>query len=157
MVETITIVIVVTIMIIIGIVFWNRVQGSDLQKTAKEAEELSVIEIAKTVADMPELRCYTKEVTTVNCFDLYRLYAFNRTMHDPKTKDAAMSYYSNYFKKSRITFEQTYPFSQTFNITIYDNNISNTTKLQIKIPIIIQDPITQRNGFGNIIVEGYYR
>ncbi len=162
-VETIAVVIIIIILIIIGIAFWGNVKKSDVQQTAAESQDLSVVEISKYLNEMPEFNCYQSGVEDVNCVDLYKILAFNATMNnrsDPAAQaraDKFFAFYRPYFKNSRIVFEQIYPAQSAFNITIYDNNISNTTTRQIYLPVIIKDSITGRNNFGVVIVDGYYR
>lgn len=143
-----------------GIVFWNKLQRQDIIALQRQSQDLSVVELAKVAAELPELKCYSgSETSKVNCFDWYKVIAFNQSINgdDAATRQKMFNFYKNYFKDSRITIEQTYP--EEKNITIYDNNISSKTTLQISIPIVIEknnqrNPITT---FGMIVVEGYYR
>jgi hypothetical protein len=156
--ESIAIVIIVILLIIIGIVFWNKLKMQDIKELKRVQEEMNTIELAKITSELPELRCYTSEATTkVNCFDWYKLLAFNKTMNDPATHDRMMLFYNGYFGNSRITIQQLYP--DEVNITLYSFNITSQTTQLISIPIIIEKN-NERNPirtFGYILVEGYYR
>lgn len=158
MAESVAVVIIIIFLLVIGIVFWSGIRRDDIKTTQIEYQDLSVIELAKIAAELPELRCYSSNVVTkVNCFDWYKILALNKTMHDPVLKKDVFEYYNYYFKNSRITIKQIYP-NET-SIVLYDNNISKTTSLQISIPIIIEKNYGRegRKGFGLLIVEGYYR
>jgi hypothetical protein len=158
--ETVAIVVIVIVLLMVGIVFWSNIRKLDVQKIDRTTEELSVIELSKIVSELPELRCYNANIVTkINCFDYYKLLAFNRTINneaDPLYLQTQRMY-SGYFRNSRITFRQVYP--EDMSITIYDENISAQRSLQIMIPIVIEHRLdrTGTNAFGMIIVEGYYR
>lgn len=158
MAESIAVVVIIIFLLVIGIVFWAGIRKDDIKTTNLEYQDLSVIELAKVAAELPELRCYnTNIVTKVNCFDWYKILAMNKTMNDPALKAQVFDYYNYYFKNSRITIQEVYP-NET-SVVIYNNNISKTTTLQISIPIIIEKNYGRvgRKSFGLLIVEGYYR
>jgi hypothetical protein len=144
----------VVVLLIMGIAFYSKVQGRNADKLAQKAQDLAVIELAKTASELPEFKCFTQDVAKVNCFDYYKILAFNATIREPGMSD----YYYNYFKSSRITFQQIYP--EEWNITIYNYNISAQRSLIISIPILIEKNLGRsdvQDGFGFIIVEGYYK
>jgi hypothetical protein len=156
--ESIAIIVIVTILLIIGIAFWNRMKGGDIKDVRTEVEELAVIDLAKVVTELPELRCSYTSVAAVNCFDYYKLLAFSDAMFnitDQPTMTRMFNYYNQYFAKSKITVLMIYPTRQ--NITLYNNNLSSTSKLQIKIPVIIRDDIHDRTSFGMVAVEEYFK
>jgi len=160
MAESIAVVIIIIFLLVIGIVFWSGINRDDIKTSQLEYQDLSVIELAKIAAELPELRCYnTNVVTKVNCFDWYKILAMNYSMNSPSSTNKAQvfDYYNYYFKNSRITIQQIYP--NDTSVVIYNNNISKQTTLQISIPIIIEKNYGRegRKGFGLLIVEGYYR
>ena len=155
--ESVAVVIVVIFLLIIGIVFWKNSQKQDITQMVSDSEDLDIITLAKVASELPELKCYSTEtVTKINCFDYYKILALNKTMGDPATRDAAFQFYNNYFHRSRITFQQLYPTEE--NITIYDNNVSATRSIKIRIPIVLEKNLGREGikTFGMIIVEGYY-
>ena len=155
--ESVAVVIVVIFLLIIGIVFWKNSQKQDITQIVSDSEDLDIITLSKVASELPELKCYSPEtVTKINCFDYYKILALNKTMGDPATRDAAFQFYNNYFHRSRITFQQLYPTEE--NITIYDNNVSATRSIKIRIPIVLEKNLGREGikTFGMIIVEGYY-
>jgi hypothetical protein len=152
--ESTAVIIVVIILLVIGIVFWNKVNGSDIQKLSSQSQELSTIEIANAVSELPELKCSESGVDKVKCLDWHKIIAMNDTINNPADKKAYL-FYNNYFKNSKITVRELYPYER--NITIYDANLSKSTKtLLIPIPISIKNYITKETDYGLIVVEGYY-
>ena len=157
--ETVAIVIIVMILLVVGIVFWNKLERKDIVDNSRSTDELFVIEISNTISELPELKCSKSLVQQPNCFDLYKILALNYSINgnaDPVLKDTMKRYYTDYFRTSKITFQQVYP--TTFNITIYDYEMVNATRTHlITVPITIEDTINKRTGFGVIYVEGYIR
>ncbi len=154
--ETVAIVIIVVILLILGLVFWNKISTGDVREITRERQELSVIDIAKIVQEMPEFRCSSTSSEKANCFDRYKILAFKKSFDGGNTQNTEMfSLYSDYFLESRISFREIYPDEET--IIIYDSNITNQTTKQIDIPINIYDPITKQYSFGLITIEGFYK
>jgi hypothetical protein len=152
--EGIAVVIIIIVLLVIGIAFWTNINREEIQEMNTDIEELGVVELAKIVSELPELRCYTSNtVTKVNCFDYYKLLAMQSKMRDTKYAN----YYYNYFKSSKIIFQEVYPGNMT--LIVYDTNTSSRTSPRIYIPIIIENR-TGREGiknFGMLIVEAYYK
>jgi hypothetical protein len=161
--ESIAVIIVVIILLVIGITFWRVLHMEDIKDTADLSSEYSVIELSKTVMELPELKCYAAQsVSKVNCFDYYKIKAMEEKIIDPNDR-SAFNYYSNYFKHSTITFSILYPDldgNVNSEIILYDNAIPDAVKtLDIVIPIIIEKKLDKAGikYFGTITVEGYYK
>jgi hypothetical protein len=153
--ETVAVVVIVIILLIIGIAFWGRVSNSDIEDINTQSQELSVIEIANTVSELPELKCYEAGVNKVKCLDMYKIRSMNESMNNVEV----FKYYNSYFKNSKIIIMKLYPNVNTMeeNITIYDAKLNNNTKtLQISLPVNIVDGVEKTTFYGLIIVEGYY-
>jgi hypothetical protein len=157
--ETTAIIIIVIILLVIGIVFWSKVNRSNVTDIQTQSNELSVIEIANMIPELPELKCYESGVNKVKCLDWYKVLAMNASINDPNDK-TAFEFYNTYFKNSRITIKRIYPevgTSDISNITIYDAKLNTSTRtLLISIPVNIKDYIAKETFYGMIIVEGYY-
>ncbi|MGV8172154.1 MAG: hypothetical protein ACP5OA_05690 [Candidatus Woesearchaeota archaeon] len=154
--ETVAVTIIVIILLVLGIVFWNKISNSNVEEVVIQSQELSVIEIANVVSDLPELQCSESGVNKAKCLDMYKIRAMNISMDIPEVR----KYYNEYFKNSRITIMKVYPEPDPAyeNITIYDAQLNNTARtLQISLPINIYDSVQDSTIYGLIIVEGYYR
>jgi hypothetical protein len=151
--ESTAVVIIIVIMLVLGIVFWNKVSNSGIMSIQSQSQELSVIETANTVPEMPELKCYESKVDQVKCLDWYKILAMSNATNDTNSK--AFEYYNYYFKNSKITVMKIYP--EEGNVTIYDAKLNNNKRtLRIPIPVNIRDYVTDRTYYGLILVEGYY-
>jgi hypothetical protein len=153
--ETVAVVVIVIILLIISIAFWSRISSSDIEDIKTQSQELSVIEIANIVSELPELKCYESGVNKAKCLDMYKIISMNESMKN----DEVFKYYNNYFTNSKITIMKIYPNVETSteNITIYDAKLNNNIRtIQISIPINILDIVRKETIYGLIIVEGYY-
>jgi len=155
--ETTAVIAIVIILLVIGIVFWNKVSNSNVSDIRTQSQELSVIEIANMVPELTELKCYESGVNKVKCLDWYKILAMNKSINDKNNKDVFL-FYNDYFKNSKITISVVYPdVLGNNNITIYDARLNNSTKtLLISIPVNIRDYVNKETFYGTIIVEGYY-
>ncbi|HYD03196.1 MAG TPA: hypothetical protein VEC16_02755 [Alphaproteobacteria bacterium] len=151
--ESVAVIVIVIIMLVIGITFWSKVSNSDIEEVNTQANELSVIEIANSVSEMSEFKCYDSNVNKVKCVDYYKV----KSMGDlTQQRGDVYQYYSNYFQNSKITIQILYPHAE--NITLYDANLSNSTKsLLIPVPVNVKNYISRQTYYGLIVVEGYYR
>ena len=154
--ETTAVIAIVIILLVIGIVFWSNVSKSNVTDIQTQSQELSVIEMANTVPELTELKCYESSVNKVKCLDWYKILAMNKSINNPDDKSVFL-FYNNYFKNSKITISRIYPVVSDNNITIYDAKLGNSTKsLLISIPVNIKDYVTGETYYGTVIVEGYY-
>jgi ribosomal protein L7/L12 len=157
--ETTAVIIIVIILLVIGIVFWNNVNSSDIKSMQSQSQELSVIEIANIVSELPELKCYDSGVNKYNCIDWYKVKAMSESINNTEDK-SVLEYYNNYFKNSKIMIIKIYP--EEGNITLYDAKLNNSSKKLINIPVNIRDyksadgRLVKETVYGMIIVEGYY-
>jgi hypothetical protein len=152
--ETTAVIIIVIILLIVGIIFWNHVNSRDVQQLSAQSQELSVIEIANIVPELPEMKCYESGVSAIKCLDWYKILAMNSTINNPSDRKT-YEFYNNYFKNSKITIKETYP--DDVNVTIYDAKLANSTiTLLIPIPVNIKNYVTGQTGYGLVIIEGYY-
>jgi hypothetical protein len=156
--ESVAIVIIVVILLVIGIAFWNKFNQEDTKQTITESQDNAVVDLAKTASELPEFKCYrTERVASVNCFDWYKINALALAMSDPETKQKTFEFYRNYFGSSRITFEELYP--EEINVTVFDNNVTAQRAPKIYIPVVFENNLGNRafTTFGWVVVESYIR
>lgn len=156
--ESIAVIIIIIILLFVGIVFWNKNSTNDINKMEEQANELSVIEIANLVPELPEIKCNELSVNRVKCIDYYKLKALSEALNITQINNyKTFEYYNYYFKNSKITISQVYPENTAFNITLYDAKLSSSTKtLLISLPINIKNYVNKTTSYGFIIVESYY-
>jgi hypothetical protein len=176
--ESVAVTIIVIVLLILGVVFWNNVSSSDIEGIGIQTQELSVIEIANLVPDLPELQCSESGVSQVKCLDKYKAFAmngvtradYNTSIIIPEMHSRMLKYYNEYFGNSKITLMTIYPAPATDpnnpngniydEIVLYDvnhNEKSNPRTIQISLPVNIYNVVAGTTEYGLIIVEGYYK
>ncbi|MFH1649446.1 MAG: hypothetical protein ABIA93_02770 [Candidatus Woesearchaeota archaeon] len=144
--ETIAIIIVVIIMLVLGLVFYSRIQGENVQEKQSTYRGLNAVQVARVVGTLPELTCTRGVAQDTTCVDIVKARIF---------KTAAENDYVAYQRligDAQITVYETYPTKR--NISIYNRTV-NGSYSSIKIPIIIHDPVNRTNSFGYVQVNTY--
>jgi len=155
--ETTAVVIIIIIMLVLGIVFWNKMSGSNIIDIKLKSQQLQTIEMANSISELTELKCTDLGIDQVKCLDWYKI----RAMSDMISKDnKTFMFYNDYFKNSKISIVKVYPEiadGDINNVTLYDVKLNNNPKsLLIPIPICICNTVDKTTSYGMIIVEGYY-
>ena len=152
--ETIAVIVIITIMIFFGLAFYSKIKTLDLNEQVDKYNQLDTIQLANTVANMPELLCSKQQVIDVNCVDKYKIMALQESIADG-AGNPAFFYYNNIFGNSRIKVIQIYPRNFEDKL-IYENNMTANQSIEtVLIPVNIYDPITGSNAFGVLSVESY--
>jgi hypothetical protein len=148
MFETIIVLVVVFIMAIFALVYYNGQQQKDVQKMQEDAKKLQAMEIMKVANYLPELQCAKDNIETTNCVDIIKASAFSEISMENKL------YYNNLFSKSNITLVELYPGSRSW--TLYYNPPAKKASIQKNfVPILLYDPVSGRNSAGMIVIEVY--
>jgi hypothetical protein len=157
--ETIAVTVIVIVLLVLGIVFWNKMSSTNSEDVKIQSQELSVIEIANIASSLPELQCSESGVSQAKCLDKHKITAMNMSMDD-SSQSSIKKYYNEYFGYSKITIMILYPIPNNpadENITIYDAGLANVaTSRLITLPVNIYDSVQDITVYGMIIVEGYY-
>lgn len=150
--ETIMVVIIITIIIIVAIQFGTKQKTIDIQNMAQEIDYLNAQRIAIQISNLEELKCNTDSTISTTCIDKYKILAIQNLTQDDL--EIYINYYDQ-FQNTQITIKTIFPEEST-EITIYDyNDTINKTKATTQIPTLIWDPITNTNEFGIIEVSTY--
>jgi len=150
-----TLLILAIFLFILGIVLIVFTKISSLSQRDKLADRIQMksIEIAQTVAYMPELQCTTKNVGVDNCFDIYKVAALARLLED-EPEDIRDGYYYNIFEYSNITIQEIYPGNQQH--VVYTKVKEDSTTMRVtNIPTTLYDPITEKNSFAVLVIESF--
>ena len=146
--ESTTIVLIIIILIVIGFGFYAYLKAENLKKDKILFDEYEDIQLTLTASNVPELLCSHRGVVDNNCYDWLKVKSLATLI---ASKDpAALFYYTDYFGSSIITISKMYPLPSE-SIMVYNNtrdgDYSNKT-----IPILIYDPVEQKNYFGLITI-----
>ncbi len=82
--ESITVVIIVMILIIIGLVYLSNFRTTQTQSLLEDESDLDILSTSLRISNMEEFTC-TSEVATIGykCFDYFKVKAFKNLQDDP--------------------------------------------------------------------------
>jgi len=151
MVETIAVMFVFFILLVLGIVFYSRMQTVTIKQESAERFTQKAIGISQIMMFLPELMCSEEGVTKESCFDYYKLRGFNAVV-DLDTDNKL--YYYDQFGYANISIQMIYPGGN--DIVIYDNPKPQWTTLSnFPTPISIYNPKTKVKSLGVLMVKIY--
>ena len=142
--ESITVVIIVMILLIIGLVYLSNFRDAQSRDLLEDEQELDLLSTNLRVVNMEEFRC-TTDVSTFSdkCFDLLKVQAFNQTLKDHQ-------YYRQRIDRANLTLVIYDDLNTTLNkkrINFYDNLDENVTTQSTFYPINVFDPLTGSKNF----------
>ena len=164
--ETMMIMIILIILLVVGLLFYGKLKGGDLEAKLGEVEELDIVKLSEVAYNLPEIQCTISQVADYGCIDKVRVEKLTAKLDKTgKWSDGPeYYYYRELFGKSTIRIEEysikeqkfktiymLYNYTQKAGIT--DND--NVSVQQINMPLIIHDPKTQLNSFGILKVFKY--
>lgn len=158
MAESIGAIIIVTLLIVFGIIFYSKIQAGGIRQEQTTARALSGVELAQRLAALPELACSSSSVQDAACIDLHKAEAFAAIAN---SSDAALYYYQ-LFGNARIELDKIYtPPSETnipfdSQLVLYENNASlHQSQSPVFIPFAVQNGLTGESYLGYIAVYAY--
>lgn len=147
MLETIAVLVVFSVLVISGFVFYSKVIKSDIGNEKDENAQLNAIKIAQRASSLPELACSDGSVVIDNCIDIGKLEAVLNIINENEVR------YFDKFSFSKITVNKVYPDEKEWHI--YDKPLEEYSyKSAINIPISLFDSVGGKNSFGvmNVVV-----
>jgi hypothetical protein len=162
MFESISVIIVLTVLILFGIVFYSKMQKQSIQEDTRSQTALSAVELSQRMASLPELSCSAATVRDASCIDVYKAYAFQGIMKDP----VAYDYYNYLFGNARIELSIIYTGTTEIDfpteMLLYENNATNAKEgsylqnaIPVRIPFSVYNPVTQETYLGVLNVISY--
>ena len=160
MAESITAIVIVTLLIVFGVIFYSKMQEGSIAESKKSAQALSAVQLAQRLASLPELSCTTAAAQDASCIDLYKARVYTQAMNlSTPSGERMRSYYFELFGNARIELDKVYPegtASEFHNITIYENNASSLQNVQPTfIPFTVMNSLTHENYLGVLVVSSY--
>ncbi len=152
--ETVTVVIILIILIVLGIVYFANTKTQESQIEKEKQKEVDGMKIAVLASGMDELKCSVYSAKVSTCLDIYRIKAFSEIL-DQNTL-SAKEYYFNTFRNSKIEVKIIVNETHTEKIVIYDfNNSAEKSSSPTYFPIIVSDPVLEKNYFSILEVRTY--
>ena len=151
MLETIAVLAVFLILIMVVYVFYFGMFKQGIKVEEGELEQLNTIKVAQRASSIPELQCSKNSITIENCIDLLKLQSIPQIINENK------EYYFDKLSFSRISVNEIYPEVKSLAV-VYNNPLEDYSSLIVtNIPITLFDPIENKNKFGVMIVETYFK
>jgi len=145
--ETISILFIFIVLVIMGFMFYARIQSVTIYSDIDKSTNARAIQVAQTASFMPELQCSSNNVVDSNCFDILKLENF---------KDIAEANKEHYFDEylySYIEVRQVYP-TQTAWV-IYNQTRANVSSVRIPVPILLYNATAKQFNTGIMQIDYY--
>ncbi len=152
MIETISVLFVFFILLILGFVFFAKIQGFGIKAQIEEATQKQAINIVQKASFLPELQCSEVNIREKNCVDIKKVEVVSGEAGIFKENE---DYYFDIFGYATIAVKEVYP-TDGPEFTIYNNDLSDyKSKLDTQVPILLKDPINKKYNFGLMTVTTY--
>jgi len=156
MAENIGILVIFFILLVVGLVFYMRVQKEDVKIEASAKVSSDALVTAQRIASLPEIQCsepVESESGKQDCIDIYKLYGFSNLKLD--ILEDFNSYYFDIFRYSNVTVREIYPSQNEWNI-YYNRPATYSGSIPVPMPILLYDEMSSRPyKFGILVVEVY--
>jgi len=159
--ETIAILIIFTLFVSFGLIFYTRMMDESNNEKREENLELWAVQVAQKASFLPELQCSEENVRKDNCIDLLKIKKAAELFEDNR-----IDHYYPIFGLAKITIIEIFPNDDVHfgadpyrnNVTIYEDKPSDDklkTTESTFIPITLEDYINKKKYFGIMAVEVY--
>jgi len=154
MAETIAILFVFFVLIIIGIIVYGTYQRFSLKTTAEEVEESQMVDIAKNIPNLAEIRCSTAAREVTNCIDVIKLESFAEFINE-SNDPVKIKHYKDLLGNSNLTVIEAYPNATSEPINFYDSYTEREEYRTILVPVSLYFPEEDTYGIGTLSVSVY--
>ena len=152
--ENIAVLFIFFILIALSMVFYMRLQNSQLKTLSNEDLAKKAIYISQRISYLPELQCSKENVWDEGCFDKYKIIAMREMQFETQNR----LYYFDSFGYANITL-QGYNLDGTEDTesayTIYSVYKNYTQKPTFYFPFSVYDAINEKRHFGILKIEVY--
>jgi len=146
MMETIAVLAIFFILVALGLIFYSGVVTRNVAIEKEGYTQLYAIRIAQIASFLPELQCSQENIIVDNCINILNLESM------PEVIDENQIYYFDKFSFSRIIVNEIYPDKEEW--VLYNKPLEEYSKKSvINIPLLLFDPVENRNSFGVMNIE----
>ncbi|MBI4441330.1 hypothetical protein HY639_04120 [Candidatus Woesearchaeota archaeon] len=147
--ENIAVLLVFTVLLVLGIIFYVQYKRGTVSEEVREQRIKSAIETAQRIAYLPEVQCSEDGIQRENCYDKAKIEAASDVMKNDK------NFYYSILGYSTVEIELVYPPPQT-KVKLYENIKPGTvSKEMTQAPIAVYVPEEDRYVFGVLKVTVY--
>ncbi len=150
--ETILVIFVFTILVFIGMIFFNRYMQASIEKEKQDYERSKTLNLLEAITSMPELKCSSQGVER-ECLDSLNLLVFRKNGFGFRKVSIAVVYPE---QLNRPCSSTTYPACNEF--LLYDNKPSLIIgEERISSPVSIYYPLEGVHKIGIINITRYIK
>jgi len=150
MLETISVLAIFSILILLGLIFYSGVFKSSIEVEKEERTQLDAIKIAQRSSFLPELQCSQENIIIDNCINILNLEALSEVINENEV------YYFDKLSFSRIIVNKIYPDDEEW--VLYNRPLEQySDKIVTNAPILLFDPVENKNYFGVMNIEVFSR
>lgn len=149
--ETVAVLFIFFILLLFGLIFYSKIFTTKTQTQMHENFQQRAVEISQIASYLPELRCSTTNIPTLDCIDILKLQASDAIMEENRLR-----YYDQFFY-STISVEEIFP--STGQVWVLYNTSYNGSTIVTRVPVSLLDDSVhpQRYSLGILVVEVYQR
>ena len=160
MAESITAIVIVTLLIVFGVIFYNKMQEGSIAESKKAQQALSAVDLAQRLSSLPELACSSAAAADTSCIDYHKALVFAQNINS--SDGFFRDYYFNLFGNARIELDKIYPSSGSAvdftSLLLYENNASAMQSAQPTfIPFSVMNSLDHETYLGVLVVTSYSR
>lgn len=146
MMETIAVMAIFFILVALGLIFYTDVVARNAAIEKEENYQLNAIRIVQMASFLPELQCSHENIITDNCINILNLESMLEIINENQI------YYFDKFSFSRIIVNKIYPDKEEW--VLYNKPLEEYSRKSVtNIPMLLFDPIENKNSFGVMNVE----
>lgn len=151
--ETIIIVIILTMLFIIGFVIYHRISEANFEQKQEQIEKARMAKVNSMIANLPELKCSTLRATEVACVDEYKIMAFSNLYIN---QDYFYVYDSIFGDVKIDLFVEDLTNRINYTYTIYNASFDEAKSITpVYNPVAVYDSINKTTKFGMLITTFY--
>jgi len=148
--ETIAVLLVFFMILAFGLIFYANAQRRSLLAEQDMENTHAAIQIAQLISFSPGLQCSNDNIVEDDCFDILKLQGFSNQHAQNQL------FFYDIFKYSKISVEEVYPDSHTWDIYINQPPPAQDRGAEsIEIPLLLKDASKSQYYFGVLHVKVY--
>lgn len=148
--ENIAVLLLFTVLLVLGIIFYVQYQRGALRDELREQRLKDAIQISQRIAYLPEVQCSEDAIQKENCYDGVKIEKATPILKANK------NYYYGILGYSKVEIELLYPPSDAKTILFYDNKKPGTVSEEmVQAPIAVYLPNEDRYVFAVLKVVAY--
>lgn len=151
--ETVAVLLVFIIIMVFGLYWFSTASSASVSGERAELARMELIEITKSVMNLPELQCSVAGTPDATCLDEERVRAFNQLIRSDQAFEE--HYRSAFLANTQASYKlhienlRAGGSHQVFDFTTGDENASQQ---KAAVPVVLYDPVSGRKDFSMLVL-----